>query len=104
MIVELVWAARDVESIMKESTNEDTSDTKNYCWCGDDLGGTTMVQCDNDACRNGEWFHLMCLQLEEDDVSHEEWFCTPQCEQEKKGRLHQMGNQLVSNYLNLTLV
>ena len=77
----MTWAARDVKPVL--DAHEDMENI--YCWCGDDLGSIPMVQCENGQCPNGEWFHLECLMLEEDDLPDGDWFCTPQCEQQAKG-------------------
>ena len=77
----MVWVEQDITPVLNAA--EDTE--KIYCWCGDDLGAIPMVQCENNACPNGDWFHLECLVVEEDDLPEGDWFCTPDCEQQAKG-------------------
>jgi hypothetical protein len=32
-----------------------------------------MVGCDNDNCKNGEWFHLGCVSLKDAPADDEKW-------------------------------
>lgn len=43
-----------------------------------DIGGI-MIQCSNDKCGNGKWFHLSCLNMAEVDVPENEWWCSDEC-------------------------
>ena len=36
-----------------------------WCICKEDVGGA-MIFCDNSKCPKGEWFHLDCLELNEE--------------------------------------
>lgn len=47
-----------------------------YCYCKQDCGGE-MVGCDNEDCKNGQWFHLACLKLKVAPRSNK-WYC-PNC-------------------------
>ncbi|XP_077996732.1 uncharacterized protein LOC144453084 [Glandiceps talaboti] len=38
-----------------------------------------MIECSNEECPNGDWFHLPCVLLTDETVPDEEWFCTDTC-------------------------
>jgi hypothetical protein len=37
-----------------------------------------MIECENPECTNGQWFHLECVDLDEDNLP-DEWFCSSAC-------------------------
>ena len=49
-----------------------------YCICKLDYEGT-MIYCNNSECKEGSWFHLECLGMEEEDVPEDDWFCSESC-------------------------
>ena len=52
---------------MEDILSATDDDVNNFPWCicKEDLGGA-MIFCDNGKCPKGEWFHLDCLNLDED--------------------------------------
>lgn len=62
---------------------EDTPEQ--FCICKIDIPGSTMIYCANRHCERGVWFHLECMEMEEDDVPDGDWFCSEDCK-EQKGR------------------
>ena len=52
-----------------------------HCTCKLDIGGG-MVYCDNKKCPRGAWFHYECVDVQEDELTEEKWYCSEEC---KKG-------------------
>ncbi|KAJ8297376.1 hypothetical protein KUTeg_023907 [Tegillarca granosa] len=42
-----------------------------------------MIFCDNRKCKRGQWFHLDCVNLLEDEVPEGAWFCSDICKKSK---------------------
>jgi hypothetical protein len=57
--------------------------TKQYCHAECELQDGEMVGCDNDNCKNGEWFHLVCVGLSVAPPENAKWFCD-QCRQRRR--------------------
>ncbi|XP_014672567.1 PREDICTED: uncharacterized protein LOC106813035 [Priapulus caudatus] len=54
-----------------------------YCLCQEELEDAQMVKCENKKCRRGQWFHLKCIDLAEEDLPDGDWFCSQQCNNKK---------------------
>ena len=46
-----------------------------------DVPGRTINCSAGRHCPNGRIFHLTCLDMDEDDVPDDEWWCCNQCEE-----------------------
>lgn len=55
-------------------------ENKNYCICKK-ISSDEMIQCDNPKCKNGEWFHFKCCNIDKNKIP-DEWFCSPECRNE----------------------
>ena len=68
----------------------ETTESK-YCFCKKESKEVeVMVQCcREDKCPHGEWFHINCVGMEEDEVpdGKGDWFCTEHCEAVFQNRL-----------------
>ena len=42
-----------------------------------------MIECSGYRCPGNNWFHLECLDMTEDDVPDDDFYCTPACERRK---------------------
>ncbi|XXG83285.1 hypothetical protein AAC387_Pa10g1076 [Persea americana] len=62
-----------VDADQPSDTNEPT-----YCVCNQVSFGD-MIECDNDDCEGGEWFHYACVGLTPGTSFRGEWYC-PTCE------------------------
>ena len=61
----------------------DDEPQETYCVCnGEDDGD--MVLCENPHCPNGRWFHLECVNLQQEDVPDGDWFCSEEFQLEKQ--------------------
>ncbi|XP_061190751.1 uncharacterized protein LOC133198767 [Saccostrea echinata] len=56
-----------------------------YCSCKMDIGGM-MLFCSYTKCRKGQWFHIDCLGMSEEDVPEGDWFCSEECRKLKNSR------------------
>lgn len=74
-----------VQSILRmgadDPNQQDTSYP--YCLCKTEQPGAVMMFCDNRNCPRGVWFHIECLDMEEDDIPEGAWYCSTTCEDEK---------------------
>ena len=52
-----------------------------HCTCKLDIG-SGMVYCDNKKCPRGAWFYYECVDVQEDELTEEKWYCSEEC---KKG-------------------
>ncbi|KAJ8321141.1 hypothetical protein KUTeg_001231 [Tegillarca granosa] len=71
-----------VKGIMHVSANAEDKEYK-YCQCKIEKAGEMMIFCDNRKCPNGQWFHMECVNDEEDEVPEDAWFCSRQCKTAK---------------------
>ena len=68
--------ACDVQAIPPSSTSSrDEGEEGPWCYCQQDLKGSTLIGCDNDLCKI-KWYHMSCLKLKEDPEG--DWIC-PTC-------------------------
>lgn len=58
-----IYETINLDDILAAPDN-DVSDFP-WCICKEDVGGATIF-CDNSKCPKGEWFHLDCLELNEE--------------------------------------
>ena len=57
-----------------------------FCVCKLEKPGAVMVFCNNRNCQRGVWFHIECVNMEEEDIPEGAWYCSGDCEQEKSTR------------------
>lgn len=55
--------AQAIPPSLISSGDEDEEGSWNYCW--QDLGGSTLIGCDNASCMI-KWYHVSCLKLKEE--------------------------------------
>ncbi|XP_053403746.1 uncharacterized protein LOC123554765 isoform X2 [Mercenaria mercenaria] len=74
VIVNTVW-----NNISKVPVEETDADDCEYCICKEEIDDCTLIECENESCEFGQWFHLDCKGLDEDDLP-ETWYCCHECE------------------------
>lgn len=61
-----------------------------FCFCKQPSFGD-MIACDNDSCKNGEWFHYKCVGLlnrvEALKYTTQKWYCSNECREAGQARL-----------------
>jgi len=63
---------------------ENLADEYPFCICKQEIPGSTMVFCSNMNCPNGVWFHLDCMDMEDEDIPEGDWFCSDNCKKQKR--------------------
>ena len=58
-----------------------------------------MIFCENRNCGQGTWFHLDCLEMNEDDVPDDIWYCCNECKKEAAKRKTKRGRRRTVNRL-----
>ncbi|XP_060588189.1 uncharacterized protein LOC132743654 [Ruditapes philippinarum] len=74
-IVEKVWCGTTkIESNLEELAEE------GLCHCKEDLDDfdEPMIECQNNDCEKGHWFHYVCVGIDEDNIPSD-WFCSEEC-------------------------
>ena len=79
----LVWTISRVDASDVQDTNYP------YCVCRTEQSGAIMVFCDNKNCLKGVWFHVDCLNMEEENITQGVWYCSTTCEEENVKRKSQ---------------
>ncbi|XP_062611695.1 uncharacterized protein LOC134273511 isoform X2 [Saccostrea cucullata] len=107
-IIDMVFqsAMPTVQNILKTS-DEMLDDSYPYCVCKKEQHGAIMVFCENRNCPRGVWFHIDCIDMEEDDIPEGVWFCSSGCEKEKsakKNKKKTVANNLRDMKLDYTLL
>uniref|UniRef100_A0A8W8IKI6 Zinc finger PHD-type domain-containing protein n=1 Tax=Magallana gigas TaxID=29159 RepID=A0A8W8IKI6_MAGGI len=76
-VVQLIWHDPRVNKIL--ASDEEKENNYTYCLCKTDLGDDVpMVFCSGIHCPGNRWFHLQCLNMEEDDIP-DEFYCSDDC-------------------------
>nr|XP_002736791.1 PREDICTED: uncharacterized protein LOC100378528 [Saccoglossus kowalevskii] len=84
-VVTHVWPVIDTCSISQAANSDDEEDARVFCICDPDEGVDceTWIECSaGKSCALGRWYHIECVNLEEDNLpgEDEEWWCSPDCE------------------------
>ena len=75
------------ENVVERTLNQDEiQEDYQYCICKEDIPGATMIFCDNKNCTKGNWFHLECMEMAEEDVPDDKWYCSEECRFAKSKR------------------
>ena len=62
---------------LKVPVNTWTTFSFKQCWTEK---AEDLLECSNDFCRKGSWFHFSCMGLVPDDIDPDErWFCSDEC-------------------------
>ena len=86
-------------TLILQTSNQDDDETEyQYCLCRTDIGGP-MIFCENRNCGQGTWFHLDCLEMNEDDVPDDMWYCCNECKKEAAKRKTKRGRRRTVNRL-----
>lgn len=96
-ILDLVYMSSQpiVRGIIRANI-ESTGDDYKFCSCKTERAGTQMIFCDNRKCSRGQWFHLECVNLTEDEVPDDAWFCSANCKKVKIGKVTKEKRKSVS--------
>lgn len=66
----------EAQAIPSSSTSSGDEDEEGpWCYCQQDLEGSTLIGCDNNLCKI-KWYHMSCLKLKEEPEG--DWIC-PTC-------------------------
>jgi hypothetical protein len=57
-----------------------------FCICNIERPGAVMIFCNNRNCPRGIWFHIECIDMEEEDIPEGHWYCCDDCEHQKSSR------------------
>lgn len=63
-IVNMVYEKPNTREILD---SESAQGSFQYCTCRMDIGGV-MIYCSYTKCRKGQWFHIDCLGMSEEDI------------------------------------
>ena len=75
-IVDMCYMPPDVTNILNANTNQ--KEEFPYCSCHADTG-EEVILCDNKKCTFGQWFHLSCHQISQEEIESPLWFCSSKC-------------------------
>ncbi|XP_078329533.1 uncharacterized protein LOC111133019 isoform X2 [Crassostrea virginica] len=78
-----------VQNILRVDASDVQDTNYPYCVCRTEQPGAIMVFCDNRNCPKGVWFHIDCLNMDEEDIPEGVWYCSTTCEEEKAKRKSQ---------------
>ncbi|CAC5412942.1 unnamed protein product [Mytilus coruscus] len=79
-IVNQIYPTTNTKEILNVISDK-SLDQSLYCICKLESGGE-MVYCGNKKCKFGQWFHLDCIGLSEDEIPEGDWFCSEVCTKE----------------------
>lgn len=83
-IMDMIFvSSRETVNKILNIQEEVPNDEYDECICKREIPGANMIFCDNRKCPRGVWFHLECLDMEEDDVPDGKWFCSDTCKMSK---------------------
>ena len=59
-----------------------------------------MIKCSNNMCRNGAWFHLTCVEINEEYQAGHDWWCSDECRESGRSQychcgMFRQGEELV---------
>ena len=100
-IVDMIYISSQpiVENILN-SEQSPTEDSYQFCVCKTEIPGANMVYCDNKNCPRGVWFHLDCVDMEEDDIPEGKWYCCDECRQEKASKRNKRRKKVIDNFID----
>jgi hypothetical protein len=88
-----------VNEIINVAVDKSVS-TSLHCVCKLEAGGD-MIYCFNKNCQFGQWFHLECIGLSEDDIPEVSWFCSDICRNEKASARGKKKKTVVDKFRDL---
>ncbi len=53
--------------------------TTHIAYVEKEIPSEPMIFCENRNCPRGKWFHLDCVNMSEDDIPDEKWYCCETC-------------------------
>lgn len=71
-----------------------------YCFCQQPSFGD-MIGCDNDKCKNGEWFHYKCVGLNRVKAmkyAKQKWYCSKECKEEAEAKRMRKRRRKANNW------
>lgn len=71
-VVDLCFQPPNVSAVKSASTSD--REPFQYCVCRNDTG-EDMIMCDSAKCKSGKWFHFSCLDISDEDINSDTWFC-----------------------------
>ncbi|XP_056001447.1 uncharacterized protein LOC130048570 [Ostrea edulis] len=75
-----------VQKITKTGERTQENELYPFCICKLEKPGAIMIFCNNKNCTRGIWFHIECVEMEEEDIPEGVWYCSTDCEKEKSAR------------------
>jgi hypothetical protein len=98
-IVDHIYQKSNTNEIINVAVDKSVA-TRLHCVCKLEAGGD-MIYYFNKNCQFGQWFHLECIGLSDDDIPEVSWFCSEICRNEKasaRGNISDGCFQIVQAY------
>ena len=98
-IVDHIYQKSNTNEIINVAVDKFVA-TSLHCVCKLEVGGD-MIYCFNKNCQFGQWFHLECIGLSEDDIPEVSWFCSDICRNEKASARGKKKKTVVDKFRDL---
>ncbi|XP_041456408.1 uncharacterized protein LOC121408819 [Lytechinus variegatus] len=79
-VVRRVWhqiPMDQITDIISAKIKYDKDSAERFCFCKENHEGERMLACSNINCKNGKWFHELCIS---NPQVGDEWYCSPTCQ------------------------